>query len=106
MPVYEYVCRSCGMAETFHLDVGDRDRPVHLGCMECGTGRMKRRFSFHPAPVMHSHFNVSVGKEISDMGQFRDEAKRVNERSEAAGRPSHAEPVDLMDLRPPDLDAG
>ena len=104
MPAYEYVCGSCGVAETFHLDVGDRNRPVHLGCMECGTGRMKRRFSFHPAPVMHAAYNPSVGKVISDRRQMADEAKRVNEASWARGIPSHAEPTDLADLKPPELD--
>lgn len=105
MPAYEYRCRACGMAETWDAPVSDRDHLLGLGCVHCGTGRLKRVYSFAPAPVMHEHFNDTVGKPISSMRQFRDEVARMNERNTLrTGIPHNAEPCHPMDIKPPELD--
>jgi hypothetical protein len=99
MPIYEYRCAG-GHREMWDLDVNDRDDPLLRPCGECGK-ELRRRFSFLPGLVMHSHFNETVGKEVSSMRQFNDELKRMNERNtERTGIEHKAEAVIPSDVKP------
>lgn len=68
-------------------------------------GILKRDYSsVNFAPVMHSHFNHSVGKPISDMKQFTDALKRKSdEATERTGIPHNFVPADHDSLRAPDV---
>lgn len=101
MPIYEYQCRNCGVVEADLAPMEASSRLAGLGCVQCGVGRLKRLFAFHPAPVMHEHFNHSVGRPISSMRQFKDELARMNDWNTArTGIPHQAEPCSLADLAP------
>lgn len=105
MPIYEYQCRDCGAVEADVASMDASTRLVNLGCVQCGTGRLKRLFAFHPAPIMHEHFNQSVGKPISSMRQFKDELARMDERNTARnGIPHKSEACSLADLAPADME--
>jgi hypothetical protein len=74
-------------------------------CPKCG-GRLKRIWGFRQTPMMHSHWNASVGKTISSMKQFKDELARASDaQTEKTGIEHRYVPVDPNEMRPPD-DAG
>lgn len=77
MPVYEYRCPTCGPVIS-----SDRADSIPHECGEVA----KRRWSFQMAPVMHAHFNHTVGKEVSDHRAIKRElARKSAEMSERTG---------------------
>lgn len=95
MPVYEYKCPECQTRAT----LPHRANRFTVDCAGCGTMReYKRVFSFSSPEMMHQHFNVTVGKPISDMAQFKSELARASEAAEArTGIPCNYQPIDMAD---------
>jgi hypothetical protein len=89
MPWYEYR----------DPDTGDtRLSQTRANRLEFNGKLYKRKFSFHPASVMHQHFNTSTGTVVSSQRQFDDDLKRLSEeRTEATGIPHNYVNVDIMD---------
>jgi len=108
MPVYEFRCPNCGAAVTRHWSIhDDTDRDLYnsgaVACTECSHGHLRRRFTFAPAPVMHEHWNHSVGKPVSSMRQFKDDLARASERqSEVTGMEHRYVPVDMSEVKAPE----
>lgn len=113
MPVYEYKCTE---GHRYHLftEMDDSDSREFYEGMDCWLAAdtageatdpedmcwepLKRVYSFAAAPVMHEHFNHSVGKVISDMRQFKSQlARKSEEDSERRGMKIDYQPVDLTD---------
>jgi len=105
MPEYEYKCESCGFVHTIHDAVDgdmktifDKGESMHSGPEGGWCGYMKRVFSFHMAPVMQEHMNVTIGKPISDMKQFQRELRQAGDQlEERTGIPHDFQPCDLTD---------
>lgn len=106
MPQYEYRCDGCKTPYTIVDSMeGDTkaefDRGLMAHIMPDGSvcGMFKRDFSsVHIAPVMQEHMNATVGKPISDMGQFKRELREAGEKlEERTGVPHDFQPVDLRD---------
>lgn len=95
MPLYEFMCRTCGNRDT------TMEQLQTLGeCPECGVGEMKRKYSFAQKPMMQEHFNHTVGKRISDMKQFKDELKRGDEHYHSyTGIERRSAPIDFRDVK-------
>lgn len=69
MPLYEYACRKCGHSE-------DRlQRDLALSCPECDS-LLHRQWGFAVKEAWQPHFNHSVGKYVSNRGEFNDALKR------------------------------
>lgn len=93
--IYAYRCRSCGHSQDSRL------RADTLGpCSSCAAGEMRRVWAVNVGPVMHEHFNQTVGKPISSMRQFEAELRRVSdERTAATGIEHRYAPVDPTDRK-------
>lgn len=98
MPIYEYKCPVCG--NRIPSTKRDNRLPTQV-CITCGNRvEYKRVFGFALKPMMHSHFNRSVQKPISDMRQYRDELKRKSDEESARdGMERNYVPVDLGDTQ-------
>ena len=95
MPVYSYRCGSCeSLGEKWQHHTDDH----LLTCPECGVDALKRVFSFKMQPIMHEHFNHTVGKPISDRKQFQRELDHAADKeTERTGRQVNYVPVDMND---------
>ena len=95
MPLYEYKCPECGTRGT-SMKRGDR---LVTECPTCQQPRdFKRVFGFALAPIMHEHFNNSVGKPISDMGKYREALKvKSAQDAERLGMDVNYQPIDMGD---------
>jgi len=95
MPVYQYRCSACSVVgETFRKLSDD---PM-VTCPECGKDDLRRLYSFSLQPVMHEHFNHSVGELVSGRRDFAEKLRRKSEEaSEQTGIPHNYVPVDLSD---------
>jgi hypothetical protein len=96
MSIYAYKCRACGTTEdsTHRGDV--------LRDCECG-GRLTRVFVVSLNKPMMAHFNSTVGKEISDMGTFKNELKKASDDYyQRTGIESDFQPIDRKELVIPD----
>jgi predicted RNA-binding Zn-ribbon protein involved in translation (DUF1610 family) len=90
MPVFEFLCDSCG--QILSLQRGDR-----MPCPNCGL-TARRRFSFNRQTMFQDHYNTSVGKYVTSDQQFRDELKRGSEAATLrTGLEHHYEPVEFAD---------
>lgn len=93
--IYEYRCRKCG-------NKAYRTKPADSAgrCDGCVDGELKRDFSsIAVAHVMQEHWNHTVNKPISDMGQFKRELKRAGAEAEArTGMPNDYQPVDKSEF--------
>ncbi len=85
--IYGFVCKSC--------DIGiESFRREFVMCPLC-SARATRKFSFNTQAVMQSHWNVSVGAEVSDAGRYRELLrKRSDEASERLGMTVNYQPID------------
>lgn len=98
MPMYEYRCVACGETVDRYFNHDDEDRNALLAC-HCG-GNMKRKFSLAFSPVLHTHFNPTVGKEVSSMRGFKDDLKRASDAATAAtGIPHNFQPLSPSELK-------
>jgi hypothetical protein len=104
MPAYEFRCQNCGVRLIRYIDLaGDDERTAwNRGtqpCPDCSHGHMKRVWGFRQAPMMHEHWNASVGKPISSMKQFKDELRRASdEKTERTGIVHDFVPVDPKEM--------
>lgn len=89
MPIYEYRCRTCNTTELCREPADD------IGpCAVC-DGTMKRVWSVQFAPIMQEHFNLAVGKPISDRKQMDRELRRASElATERTGIPHNFVQID------------
>lgn len=98
MPTYEYRCPTCG-------PVLRSERGDFIDCT-CGA-TAKRRWSFQMAPVMHSHFNTTVGREVSDHRQIeRELARKSAEMTERTGVEHRYVPTTPGDVKAQATDEG
>lgn len=102
--MYEYRCSECGNTDTI---TDDRDGPLKaradaglITCTCTPDAVYRRRFSFSTPPMMHEHYNYTVGRPISSMRQFRDELKRASEEHtlRTGGVPADFQPIDHEEL--------
>lgn len=98
MPTYEYKCVNCG-ARRVTATHSSGELIFRQDCPSCGvTSRAKRVFSFAFKPIMHEHFNHTIGRPISDMKQFRSELDRASdEASRTTGIEHRYKPVEWGD---------
>jgi putative FmdB family regulatory protein len=91
MPVYEYLCDSCGRT-TETLQRGDT-----TPC-ECGLSA-RRRFGFRTQRSSFTGgFNPAVGKHIGSMGELKSEFSRISEKqSRETGVEVDIQPIDYND---------
>lgn len=91
MPIFEYICDSCGH-RTESMTRGD----IHH-CGVCGL-TAKRRFSFRVASSFQGHFNQAVGSFVSNETEFKDKLKLASEeQSIAQGITVDYQPIDMQD---------
>jgi len=110
MPTYEYRC-NCTRRREIVCSADDPTKALYdAGRMTCETcaETYTRVFSFRAASVMHSHFNDSVGEEVSSMAGFKDALKRKSDAVTArTGIPHDFQPIDWHDPAvAPKSDAG
>lgn len=90
MPLFEYLCDSCGHFQS--LTRGDRQR-----CPNCGA-TSRRRFAFNPKSPFQDHYNMSVGRYVHNETDFRDGLKKASEtQTLRTGLEHHYEPIDYRD---------
>lgn len=95
MPVYEYKCNTCGARALSEIR-GDTLRGF---CPTCDIEiDAQRVWDFAPKPIMHEHFNNTIGKPISDYNRFKSELKDAGERAEEeTGIPHRYAPIEAGD---------
>lgn len=77
--MYEYKCPECGGRRKSHQR---GNKLMFKQPCDCGyEGFFKRVFGFALKPIMHEHFNHTVGKPISDMKQMRSELDRASDEA-------------------------
>ena len=104
MPLYEYKCpdQSCASVVQFR-DVPDGDQKKladarGLLCPECGTP-VRRVFQLTFTPVLHSHYNPTVGNVVSGYKDFKTQLRIAGQQQEErTGIPTDFQPVDPRDL--------
>lgn len=104
MPTYPYTCDEGHQYELVTSMDDDysrnyyQDRPCEdMGFGPCG-GNLRRVYSFAVKPAMQEHWNMAVGKPISNMGQMRSALAEKSEKdAERLGMPVNYQPVDWMD---------
>lgn len=111
--IYEYVCPE-GHVQDVQLSSDERDRYLGEPCLmvrKVGTRSelcrepLRRKFSFSAPPMMHEHYNPTVGKVVSDMKQFRSDLSRASDEATAkTGIPHKYEPVDLQEVKPAEVE--
>jgi len=93
---YDYKCVECS-----HVHEEDFRESMFLKpCESCDKVTMHKRVFHMPAikPMMHEHFNQSVGKPISDMHQYREVLKRTSdEHANELGMDVNYQPIDMGD---------
>lgn len=96
--IYEYACRACRdtLTSTTHHDV-----PVTLFCPTCLRKQpFGRKFSISTTPVMHEHFNHSVGAPVHSRQQHADLLKAKSAEVYATtGIETNYVPIDLNDAK-------
>ena len=97
--MYSFVCVQCGteVESREHASIG-QSHPSSP-CPLCG-GRLVRYVapSFGVQRSMPEHFNIALGKPISNDAQFRSELSRASdEQSERTGMDAHYVPVDIRE---------
>jgi len=98
MPVYEYRCSACDGLHRQTMTVGEYGALAEIPeCRHCGV-RLKRRFSFAAAEVLHEHWNHSLGGPVSDHRKFREGLRRKSdEMSARLGQDVNLQPIDASD---------
>lgn len=104
MPTYPYTCGEghqyelvTSMADDYSRGYYDGKPCEDMGFGACG-GILRRVYSFAVKPAMQEHYNMAVGKPISNMRQFKTELDRKSEKdAERLGIPVNYQPVDWMD---------
>ena len=104
MPLYEYKCpdQSCASVVQFR-DVPDGDQKKladarGLLCPECGTP-VRRVFQLTFTPVLHSHYNPTVGNVVSGYKDFKTQLRIAGQQQEErTGIPTDFQPVGPRDL--------
>jgi putative FmdB family regulatory protein len=91
MPVYEYKCADCRVLEALHRPLGQTASP---NCRNCGVA-MKRKFSFALRPILHEHYNPSVGQVVSSHRQHKALLReKSDEMAERLGMDVNYQPID------------
>lgn len=98
-PKYDYKCTECGIR--VERDFNEATFVAQCDSVECEfeTRLFKKVFS-KPfiKPMLHSHFNQSVGREISDMGQYKEVLKRQTDyANETTGIEHNFQPLEYGD---------
>jgi hypothetical protein len=125
VPTYDYRCDTCrapfsdfgthDQSQEFvgapcpHLmdqtDVGANDSyRTSTGC----KGHLRRVFSFHLTPVMHEHYNPSLGTTVHDMADYRRKLKQASEEAEirTGGVKHDFQPISPAEIRATMTDEG
>lgn len=99
--IYEYKCGVCQQKYGLVTDMDDdysRKTYVGMQCDRACPGRLARVFSISVAKSMEEHWNPTVGKPISNMGQMRSElSRKSDEMAERLRMPVNYQPVDLRE---------
>lgn len=99
LPRYDYKCVECGAR--VEREFREATFIAKCGSSQCqdSTAMFKRVFSRpNIKPMMHEHFNSSVGRPISDMNQYREVLKRTSdEMSEHADIEHNFQPLEYGD---------
>lgn len=93
--IYLYKCNAC------HTQVDSEHRDDTLGpCDMCEQGELRRRYQVAFEPLMHAHFNHSVGHEVSDMRQYRSDLRDAGDKyTERTGMPVDYQPLSQGEVR-------
>lgn len=93
--IYEYKCPRCYHRVT-STQRGDR---LAARCSKCGDGGpLHRVFSVNMKPMMHEHFNDTLGAPISDFNRFKTELRIKGEKAtEETGIEHRYAPVEWGD---------
>lgn len=80
MPLYEYVCPSCGCISSINKTIEEYSllSNASIWCPYDNT-KVVRKYSFSIQSSMPEHYNPSVGQHVSTKRQFKDELKRQEE---------------------------
>lgn len=86
MPVYPYICRTCGTEMDAIHSIAEHDTYNPGNCPRCRTPFYRRYDDVQFAPVTHERFDQTLGVPISDNKQFTSElARKQDEMSERLG---------------------
>lgn len=98
-PRYDYKCTDCGLL--VERDFNESTFIAQCDSMECEfeTRLFKKVFRAPTIkPMMHEHFNQSVGRPISDMGKYKEVLKKESDRqSEERGMEVRYAPLEYGD---------
>ncbi len=104
MPLYQYKCPepACAAIVEFRAAPdGDQKKLADargLLCPECGTP-VRRVFQLTFTPVLHSHYNPTVGNVVSGYKDFKTQLRIAGQQQEErTGIPTDFQPVDHRDL--------
>jgi putative FmdB family regulatory protein len=92
MPIYQYRCQTCGRLTEIQTPIADR--LATLAC-DCGGVARRRYTAPHVKPVMHQHWNHTIGAPVSSDQAFRAElARKSDEMAERLGMDVNYQPID------------
>lgn len=105
MPTYDYKCPECGAADSVTMPIADYDPDHFLVCVCTDPPTvMARRYSFLPAEMFVDHYNNSVGSYVTSMSDLKSKMSRASDEATArTGIPHNFSPVELRDIKPPEL---
>lgn len=105
MPVYEYVCPTCGYREDVVCSVAEYADLTYYPVCTCTDPPtpLNRKFSFAASEVFEPHWNMAAGKFVSSRRELDDHYKAVNDANAARGRPSNLQAVDRGEVTAADL---
>lgn len=106
MPLYDYLCDSCGnrQEEVFSIHDDSRTTPC-IACASRGIAFQARKIITSFPGVTHglvreTHYNTAVGSVVSNDAEFKSELSRwSDERSEYNGFPVNFQPIDHREAK-------
>lgn len=119
MPIYEYICRSCGRRARIYLSYDEYDHATPA-CPHCGRADLKRRVGRVTVArseetrlddLMASDSLDGLEDDPRAMGRFMREMSREmgedmgDELAEVAGRLEKGESMELIERSMPDMDS-
>lgn len=97
MMIYEYKCLDCDN----HVTSQTRGDKLEAWCPHCPDDKLhwfQRVWSISVKPMMHEHFNHTLGKPIGDMNRFATELRIAGEKAEEqTGIPHRYAPLEYGD---------
>ena len=96
MPTYTYRCPWCNNEWDRFFPFDESDTPVYCSYDGCHAEKVLSIGAFHRS--MPAHYNMSVGKHVSNIREFKDDLKRASETaSQRTGIAHNFTPIDMRD---------